>query len=400
LYENHNDSVVYKQLPDYFSKTKEDGSFEIKNVRSGKYQLIALKDANNNYKYDEGESIGFVNDLADADSSKMNIIYLFEEPAKKIFLKKFIHDEYGKITLVFNKGSDSLRAENLSPKYKGIRESVNFSKTNDTLIYRFVNFSDDSISLLVSNGNKVLDTVNFKVIKKEEAMKSRKNPLRLSLNKSPNGNQSFDLNTNVKLLFNHPIASVNLDEPIKFTRDSIYNANKLHCLTFQPRDQVIELVGCDSTASVSGEKKISINQLLENSKYHLFIPPGTITDFYGFVNDSITIDFKTREEKFYGSLKLKINLPHKGSYILQLLDESENIVRENRLNESATINYNYLYPRTYKLKLVVDENANGKWDGGNFSNRIQPEKVIYNNESINLRSNWDLDLDWKINFKN
>ena len=41
-------------------------------------------------------------------------------------------------------------------------------------------------------------------------------------------------------------------------------------------------------------------------------------------------------------------------------------------------------------------NKNGKWDTGNYLQKIQPEKVIYYDGSINIRSNWDLDLEWKV----
>ncbi|MBL7884368.1 MAG: hypothetical protein JNL69_09885, partial [Bacteroidia bacterium] len=52
--------------------------------------------------------------------------------------------------------------------------------------------------------------------------------------------------------------------------------------------------------------------------------------------------------------------------------------------------------KKYKLKIIVDENNNGKWDAGNYIQHQQPEKVIYNSELINVRSNWDLELDWEV----
>ena len=50
----------------------------------------------------------------------------------------------------------------------------------------------------------------------------------------------------------------------------------------------------------------------------------------------------------------------------------------------------------YKLKIIFDENKNLKWDSGNLILKQQPEKVIYNVEPINIRSNWDLELEWKV----
>ena len=66
-------------------------------------------------------------------------------------------------------------------------------------------------------------------------------------------------------------------------------------------------------------------------------------------------------------MKLKINIPKaKGQYILQLMDDRENIYRETILDAGQTINYDYLHPQQYKLKLIYDDNKNGKWDTGNY----------------------------------
>jgi hypothetical protein len=142
-------------------------------------------------------------------------------------------------------------------------------------------------------------------------------------------------------------------------------------------------------------------KLKPNTNYHLFISPGTFTDIFGFKNDTLKIDFKTREENFYGTLKLKVITPtnwdfSKQNYIIQLLDEKENVIRVDAIENEKIINYEYLYPQKYKLKIIVDENANGKWDTGNLLSKQQAEKVIYYSELIQVRSNWDLDLEWKI----
>ena len=137
--------------------------------------------------------------------------------------------------------------------------------------------------------------------------------------------------------------------------------------------------------------------LKENTTYHLLILPGTFTDIFGLTNDSIKIDFKTREEKYYGSVKLKLDVPPTdGYYIVQLLDESSNVIREDLVSKSIELEYAYLAPKKYKLKIIYDDNRNRKWDVGNYLKKIQPEKVIYNSELINIRSNWDAELEWKI----
>ena len=138
-------------------------------------------------------------------------------------------------------------------------------------------------------------------------------------------------------------------------------------------------------------------KLKESTKYHFLIPAGTFTDFFGLTNDSIKIDFKTQDEKYYGTVKLKLNVPSgKGQYVLQLLDDKENVVRQTVVGATQTILFDYLHPQQYKLKIIVDDNKNGKWDTGDYLKKQQPEKVIYYTGNITIRSNWDLDLEWKL----
>ncbi len=127
LYSDLSDSIVYKSQPDYFSKTLGDGTFQINNIKAGKYKLVAIKDVNNNYKYDgESESIGFVDAPIDVSEKQNILIDLFQEPTKKVYLKKYIHDSYGKVSFFFNQGSDSLRVQPINNDQKGVQEYLQF----------------------------------------------------------------------------------------------------------------------------------------------------------------------------------------------------------------------------------------------------------------------------------
>lgn len=408
LYSNMNDSAVYKNKPDYFAKTKADGSFQINNVKDGKYRIIALKDGNANYKYDgENENIGFINAPITVSEKKNILIDLFQESPKKVYLKKYSYDQYGKIVFVFNQGSDSIKVTPLNTDLPTNEVILDYSKNKDTLTYWIKKFEKDSLKLQIRNGNKILDTVEFKTIKKEEALKSKKNPLKLRLMNNFNGNQNFDLNKKIVFSFSQPLVTINplakvflkedsiLLQHLAFKIDSLWAGNGALITLW---DLTMKVEDPDHPGKwFDAPMESSIIGLKENTKYHLLILPGTFTDIFGLTNDSIKIDFKTREEKFYGSIALKINIPAtKNSYIVQLLDDRDNVLDETFITKSETLPYNHLYPKNYKLKIIYDENNNDKWDSGDYLKKQQPEKVIYYKELINVRSNWDLDLDWKV----
>jgi len=52
-----------------------------------------------------------------------------------------------------------------------------------------------------------------------------------------------------------------------------------------------------------------------------------------------------------------------------------------------------LVPASYTVKVIVDENKNGKWDKGDLFKKLQPEKVIPYKQSIPLKAGWDNTVD-------
>jgi hypothetical protein len=81
------------------------------------------------------------------------------------------------------------------------------------------------------------------------------------------------------------------------------------------------------------------------------------------------------------------------SCIVQLLDRSEKVVKEI-ITDNGTAEFFYLKPETYYLRLIVDNNKNGKWDTGDFEKNIQPEEVYYFSEKLECRAKWDLTETW------
>jgi hypothetical protein len=129
--------------------------------------------------------------------------------------------------------------------------------------------------------------------------------------------------------------------------------------------------------------------------YRLFLEPLAFTDIYGVTNDTITIAFKTQSLDHYGKLILNLTNVDQ-SIIIQLLNEKDNVLRINQQNESGITEFSFLEPGKYKLKVIFDANKNGKWDTGKYLQQLQPEKVLFYSGEINVRANWDLEVNWSI----
>jgi uncharacterized protein (DUF2141 family) len=376
LYDKLNDSVPYKELPAYFARTNPDGTYRINNIRPGTYKAFALKDANSNYTFDPSESIAFSSEAVTIKSSRDTLsMSLFDEKSGKLIIKKKQAQQYGRVMIAFSAPVDKLQLDLLGATMK---ESplIEYSQKRDTVIYWYRDETRDSLSLRISNNGTVLDTVDIRLITKEKALNSKRGE-KLELLARPNVAKGSvaDVKQDLVIELSNPVTS--------------FDPAKLRLVrgkdTLQYKTTFIDSV----------HRKIRIDHtLMADSSYKLIMKKGAFTDIFGFVTDTMSIDFKVQSPRFYGNAKINVTLPA-GNYILQLLNEKDAVVRENTSKGSIVLDYTLLKPGSYRLKLITDTNANGAWDTGNYLKKIQPEKVSFYPGSIGVRSNWDLELEWK-----
>jgi len=128
----------------------------------------------------------------------------------------------------------------------------------------------------------------------------------------------------------------------------------------------------------------------ENTRYNLILDKDFAEDTTGRkLLKSDTLNFTTRKQADYGSLKLIFtNIDLSKNPVLQV---SQNGAVVKTLPLSAAELYQPLFnPGEYDLSILYDENKNGHWDPGKFfGGKKQPELVKPLNKKINVRSNWD-----------
>jgi hypothetical protein len=124
--------------------------------------------------------------------------------------------------------------------------------------------------------------------------------------------------------------------------------------------------------------------------YELELMPGAITDFFGSQNDTMNIRLRTKEYADYGNLSMNIITSLKDyPLIVQLTSEKGEIKQELYAKEPKLMEFNHIEPTNYLVRIIFDANGNGIWDTGNYLKRIQPEKVSYYPDVIEIRANWE-----------
>lgn len=127
-----------------------------------------------------------------------------------------------------------------------------------------------------------------------------------------------------------------------------------------------------------------------NTDFNLLISKDAFTDSAGLTlakND--TIKFSTKRDEDYGSVRLRFkNLDLTKNPVLQIV-QNDKIIESSPL--TGTEWQRKLYnPGDYDLRILYDDNKNGKWDPGKFFGvHKQPEIVTIINTKLSVRGNWD-----------
>lgn len=214
---------------------------------------------------------------------------------------------------------------------------------------------------------------NVKSVSNSAAI-NKKNPEKLLKFNTSAESQSQDLLSPLTLTFSVPLRHFD-SAKIRLT-DTL----------FQPKPASIYL---DSTNKIITVK----TTWTEDSYYRLLIAKDFAVDtLHDTLAKADTVKFKTKKENEYGSIQLNFkNLEKFQHPVLQFVQN--NLVVDSFKLTSTTFLQKLFVPGDFELRILDDENQNGKWDPGNYHDRKQPEKVIYIHKKINIRSDWDNEYD-------
>lgn len=382
LYDTNNDSDLYKKRPVYFAKTGDGGSFRITNLHPGTYQLAALADANSNYIYDNAEErVAFLGEPVVLEKSVDTLrLRLFREERTKAGIKKSSLASRGRVMLEMSAPLKSPSLEPLEPLPSSVKYRTEYGVKKDTLQFWFRNYDSDTLRLVVRDGGIPVDTAIVRIPKpggnKGKGGGAVDETEKLTLTSNLIANQPFDLRKSIAL----------------YSSAAIMNIDKAKVQLLSGGKPVPYKLESDTT----GFRRILFHaKLEEDSSYLFFIPPGAVTDFFGNKNDSLYIPFPMRPYTDYGSIRLLLkNVPAGKHYLLQLLDGKGELLRESVCESDLTMTYDLLLPGAYNIRLIEDENRNGKWDTGDYLAKKQPEKVIYYSAPLKVRAGWDMDAEW------
>jgi len=369
LYEvtkDYTDSIIYNQRPDYIANALDSVGYEITNLKSGTYLLIALNDFSNNKKFDpKQDKIGFHHSFINLPTDSTYNISLFKEelPYK---LMRAAEVKQGHIFFGYEGNPQGMKIEPLDTVSKDFKSTLVFEKDIDSVSYWYTPSKLDSILFKVSTKNKI-DTVTVKLRSKEidSLVVSSITRNNLSLR------DTFAISTNI------PIQKIDKSKISLLDKDSI-NVN------FTTSLDVSKL-----TLKLNFDKKF-------DTDYKFRFLPNAIEDLFGNINDTLNFSAKTKHPDDYGNINLTLTNVESFPIIIDLIDDKDEIVEQVYATENQLFRFKHLDPKNYTFRVIFDENKNGKWDSGNFLLRTNPEKIKYYDKVIEIRANWDVNQTFKI----
>ncbi len=369
------DSLPYKKTPNYITRTSESGEFKFGNLPHAIYKVYALADKNKNYMYDgDIERIAFNDSLLQLSSDTSVKLSLFKEEAPKVFIKKINSPYYGFSQVILNKKSVLDLKTLIKADATNIFETT-VGKEKDTLSFYYRNLKDTLVLLINNITFKKTDTVQVKLPKVSAAKRKFNFSSNATAGKLP-------LNTALQLTF------------LNWMDTSRTDMSKLKLIS--KKDSLI-------SEQAIKYKWININTLEIGNKlkqgldYSLKTDTNALFDENGNKNDSSLINFQTQSETELGKLTLKLLFNKKQGYLVQLINDQEQIIREQFVtfslsaSNAVTIDFTNVTPGTYKIKIVFDVNENKKWDTGDLNLKIQPEHVFIHPKPIKILADWEIE---------
>ena len=429
LYSNLADSAPIKEKPLFTARTDKYGHFSINNVKPGKYRLYAFKDDNFNYKYDVAqEKFAFadtivvlnpntisqlikpempdtsikdsvilthkqtVAELKQQRNSVLIDLKSFTEKNRQQIVKTYLWNDKHYLLLTFNNRlkNDSLELKPIYIPNKNWYQKE-YLRDHDSILIWIADTSllrTDTLRTAVSfwGTNKkndtvwTADTLNFRYVAPNEKETAK--------------NKALENKNGMKIICTENSITLN-SEPVVETEYPVSLPDTSMCLFIRIADTLKIREKLNIIPDSIGLRRFRIkHKWLEDTEYRLTFFPGAFTNIYDIPNDTVKLTFRTRKDDAFGKLII-----HMGNIteptIIQLLSK-DNVMYEKYITSNGDVIFDYIDPKEYNLRAIIDTNHDKKWTTGYFLKKIQPERVIYFKEAKNIRANWDVDMVWDL----
>lgn len=400
---------IFEHSPNYFTLINSKGAFSLENIKAGTYYIYAFQDKSSNLKVESRtEKFGFLKEPI-----------ILDGPIDSLTIP-LINMDMRSLSI------NNIRKTEIQTRIKFNKSVVQYSIQPESKDHLINSFGDDQTEIVIYNPAVIEDSLKIS-LQAQDSISSqidttfyikpiKTNSIPSDFEASPTPIQ-YNIRTNTltqEYKLSKPIKHINTDSvfikidslhyiPIDisdFTYDTIYK--KLRLSKLIPADTLYKKPESPATNTkepenekpkVKGEpgtlpKRTPVLQ----AQPELIITKGSIISQE--MDTLATQKFSITEIKKANTGTLLIEVQTKEpEYIIQLITPDGTLIEE--IKNTKKYSFQYLQPKNYKIKVILDRNKNGKWDPGNFFTKEEPEIIwFYQTQDkkfdFPIRANWEL----------
>lgn len=367
---------IFTDTPSYFTKTDKKGAFILENLKQGTYNIYAFDDKNKNLKVESrSERYGFIGDpillQKNKDTLNIGLVILDARPLKLSAIRNI-----GNVTRIrFNKHITDYTIEDshdIVHAFGTNRTEINFWCPDNMI---------DSVELHLT----AQDSIQTKIDTLFYIKKTNTKPVKETF-KWSSGSPTVDPETgkfNTILEFSKPVVTLNFDS-LYIEVDSVNRVN------ITKKD--IEIDTRHRTIAITKDLDKKIFKTEDQLNLKLKAGKGFLYSIEEDSSKQQTVPISILWPEDAGMLLIQTQ-SKKPNFIVQLLNSQGKI--QKSVSNITKYTFDKLSPGEYQIRVIIDQNNNGKWDPGNYNKRQVPEKVVFyktpeGKHAIPIRANWEV----------
>ena len=397
LYQDVDSLDLFHKKPIYFTFSDESGKYEINNVKPDKYTIYAFIDENKSFIAEfKNEAFGFYENTVEVNNKTRKI---------KLNLNK---EDLSELRLIRNRSRGNVYEIIYSKKLEkirlvgGLNLKYSLNDNKNVIIYKNPMVTDSLLVMIEAfdlSGNTSKDSIYVTFNDENEYKEEFNYTFNSYFKKELEDTINFSINLNKPVL--------NKDLNYRFVLDTIKIPDSLYFFKLSKElnsfeglfklNQNISSLFLDNHQNIYSKnlKNDSLINLLNRyyqrinrKKISFMIERGEVFSIEGDTLDQIKQDFTFNGSDFYGQINGTVfDTLGRKNLVTELISIDLKRVYKNR-DVNPKFNFINIPPGKYYLRIYNDINNNNMVDVGSILYKNPGEEIIYNENEIEIRSNW------------
>ena len=402
LHKDHGDSAVFNHRPYAAVKTDDWGFFALPFIQDTLYRIYAIKDANNDNRYDpETETVAFIDSLVRpvmvASDTVPEILKYDMLDTLRCLARRSEHElklfrEKPSRQFIVNKVRTAERSAYLTFQAPGAWiDSLWIRGYQANQVITQFNIQQDSLEIWINSRRAAPDTmrifVNYRKTDSLGRLMPTQEVVRLPM---PNDKRTYSksLRRNIRhedttCVFSFKAEPENVEQngfELEFRNPIIseqFDSVDFRVINTRQRESRAEFTVEQDSLNLRRYILRPKEAMMPGYEYTMKLPYRAFRDINGFWSDSTQVRVSLPKDETLSNLDLDLTGVDR-KLIVDLMGEKNNqVLRSYVTDKDGTLHFPYLKEGRYRIRITEDGNRNSIVDTGSLLEHRQPERVVF-----------------------